>query len=529
MSFVRSQRALLIFMGVATPIALAVALGHGPVWILELLMAVVAGVAAFMTCVRLAIGVSTTSLRRALQAFAAMAALLSILHLAGLADGEPAMLRDFWPFLGLQLPLLAIAQLVNNARRAQFVAQHRATDVGDFARYLFVTFRLFDKLRHPTLSLGFIPGGKPGLDLARFLRWYPKLAPQVRRKFGIGIWRQFLDLFVITFRHGLDTQTYYMFELYRPEARARASGYLTRYEAKNGLYKVLTWQLPKNKRRINLGDKLGTYRICQEHNIATVPILIVAEDGKLEYRCQLPAGLERDLFIKPRQSKGSKDTEAIRYVDGKYITENGATLDREGLAALIAERSREQAMLVQPRIVNHPGLADLADEALMRIRTITCLDERGEPVMTHAVLSNLSKLEPKWGTSIEFGAAIDLDSGVLGMMTGDKADMWVTWSEDHPITHAKAFGRVVPCWNEVRSISLAAHHACRDRWLVGWDIAVGPEGALLLEGNSYPDVDFLQRSHKCAIGDSPLGPLLYSRLLDIEHRIAAGTLKGPKD
>jgi hypothetical protein len=529
MNFVRSHRALLIFMGVATLIALSIVFGHGPARILNLLTAIVAGVAAFKACVRLAIGIQNTAKRRLWQAVLGVFGLLAILEAVEFFTASPAIATDMYALLGMQVCLFGVALLVAFARRERFVTQHRATDVGDFARYMFVTYRLFDKLRHPTLRLGFLPGGKPGLDLARFLRWFPKIAPRVRDKFGIGLWRQFRDLVVIHFRHGLDTQTYYMFELYRPEIRARASGYMTRYEAKNGLFKVLTWQLAKNQHRIILGDKLGTYRICEEHGIPTVPILIVAEEGKLQYRCELPAGLEQDLFIKPRQSKGSKGTEAIRYAGGKYITEDGATLDHEGLAALVALRSKEQPILVQPRITNHAGLADLADQALMRIRVITCLDDGGEPVMTHAVLSNLSKLEPKWGTSIEFGAAIDLESGVLGMMTGDKADMWVSWSEDHPVTHARVLGRPVPCWNEVRSIVLAAHSACKDRWLVGWDIAIGPDGALLLEGNSYPDVDFLQRSHQCAIGDSPLGPLLYSRLLDVERRVASGTLRGAQD
>jgi hypothetical protein len=115
------------------------------------------------------------------------------------------------------------------------------------------------------------------------------------------------------------------------------------------------------------------------------------------------------------------------------------------------------------------------------------------------------------------------------MMTGDKADMWLEWSEDHAITHARVLGRVVPCWNGVRSIALMAHSACRDRLLIGWDIAVGPDGAVLLEGNSYPDVDFLQRSHQCAIGDSPLGPLIFSRLIELERRVATGTVRGPLD
>ncbi|MGH6892128.1 MAG: sugar-transfer associated ATP-grasp domain-containing protein, partial [Dongiaceae bacterium] len=87
----------------------------------------------------------------------------------------------------------------------------------------------------------------------------------------------------------------------------------------------------------------------------------------------------------------------------------------------------------------------------------------------------------------------------------------------------------VPNWQEIKSVALAAHNACPDRLLVGWDIALTPDGAVLLEGNAYPDVDFLQRVHRCPLGSSPMGAPLYHRLVELEHRIAAGTVRGAKD
>lgn len=577
---VDSQRSVLIFLGVTTLIALGTLLAPGTVWLLDVLTGVVAAAAAFMACTRLALGTPNTAARRAWQAalvlfgivclgelaapfamasfFAVESLLLMgalvLLWLVGRVDRMPAAARcllwpafavqaagaaapilglvtvaDFLSLIAIQLYLLGTAVFVASVRRDLFMVQRRASDVGDFARYLYATSRLFKKIRHPRIGNFTVPGHKPVFVLVRFLTWFPMIAPRVRAKVGVGLWRQFRDLCVVALRHGLDAQVYYMFELYRSEHRARTSGYLTRYEMKNGLYKVLTWQVSKTKRRIMLGDKLGMNRICEENRIPTVPILIVAEDASLEYRCERPAGLERDLLLKPRQSKGSRGIEVIRHSGGKYVCENGTTLNQDGLIALIERRSKEAPILVQPLIKNHPGLADLADQALMRMRVITCLDQAGNPVLTHAVLSNLCKLETGWPTDIELGAAVDLESGALGIMTGDKADMWLDWSEDHPITHARVLGRVVPCWDEIRSIALAAHSACRDRALVGWDIAVGEDGAVLLEGNSYPDVDFLQRAHKLAVGDSPLAPLLYARLVDLERRVATGTLRGPLD
>jgi hypothetical protein len=592
MKFFQSHRSVLIFVGAATAIALVLAFGAGQVWAIDALGGLLAAAAAFLAFVRLALGTPNAGARRVWQAALVLLTLVCIaafvraslgpafpdaanvllvaaalavplvaawlepmpggarallwvalaVQLAGtaavlLAPGDgPAgaaggvgIAVDLLRPLSLALHLLGLAVLVAFVRRQIFVVRRCAKDVGDLARYLFTTSRLFKKVRHPRIGNYTVPGHRLVFMVVRFVSWFPRIAPKVRDEMGVGLWKQFCDLIVVGLRHGLDAQVYYMFELYRPERRERASGYLTRYELKNGLFKVLTWQVSKSKRRTMLGDKLGMYRICEAHGIPTVPILVIAEDGKLEYRCNAPADLERDLFIKPRQAKGSKGTELVRYAEGKHIVESGAALDHGAFIAYLERRSKEESILVQPRITNHPGLADLAEVALMRIRAITCLDTAGTPVLTHAVLSNLCKLETNWPTDIEFGAAIDLETGSLGPVTGDKAEMWLNWGEDHPMTGARMRGRTVPCWDQVRSIALAAHAACKDRLLVGWDIAVGPNGAVLLEGNSYPDVDFLQRSHQCAIADSVLGVMLYDRLVDIERRSAAGTLRGPMD
>jgi len=586
--FVDSQRSVLIFLGVTTLIAIGTLLTFGTVAVVDVLTGILAAATAFMAFARLALGTPNEAVRRVWQSALILFALvcvnqlveafgygtsaflvidsiesgllllvsLALLLLVAKLDPGPVaaqhVLRsafviqlaaaaapllsrgtdafgDFLVLISIQLYLLGATLFVASVRHDLFVVQRRASDLGDFARYLYATSGLFRKIRHPRIGNFTVPGHKLVFVLLRLFTWFPRIGPQVREKFGVGLWQQFRDLCIVAVRHGLDAQVYYMFELYRPERRARTSGYLTRYEMKNGLYKVLTWQVSKTKRRIMLGDKLGMNRICEENGIPTVPIFIVAEGGNLEYRTQSPADLERDLFLKPRQSKGSRGTEVIRWSGGKFVTGDGEALDHDGFAAFIAQRSQQDPILVQPLLRNHPGLADLADVALMRIRVITCLDGAGEPVITHAVVSNLCKLETNWPTDFEYGATIDLETGVLGPMTGDKGEMWLHWSDNHPITHARVRGRVMPCWNEVRSISLAAHSACRDRLLLGWDIAVAESGAVLLEGNSYPDVDFLQRSDQRAIGDSLLGPLLYSRLVDLERRVETGTLRGPLD
>ena len=65
---VDSQRSLLIFLGVATLIALGALLAPGTVWLLDVLTGIVAAAAAFMACTRLALGTPNVAARRAWQA-----------------------------------------------------------------------------------------------------------------------------------------------------------------------------------------------------------------------------------------------------------------------------------------------------------------------------------------------------------------------------------------------------------------------------------------------------------------------------
>jgi hypothetical protein len=111
---------------------------------------------------------------------------------------------------------------------------------------------------------------------------------------------------------------------------------------------------------------------------------------------------------------------------------------------------------------------------------------------------------------------VDLATGRLGVLTGDKISDALDWHSTHPITGARVEGRILPLWSEMRTLAEKAHRACCGRLVVGWDIALTAEGPMVVEGNGLPDVAFLQRVHRSAIGASPLGPLLMFHLDRLE-------------
>lgn len=470
--------------------------------------------------------------RRALWAGFALHVVATALDIEGfgLETATRDSLTDLAQFLALQLYLLGGVTFVASLRWHYFTRHQSPMALGDMARSMFSSQALLHKYRYPrTWAIG-LPGGKTILSLARLFISFCDCAPVVRARFGLGYWDQLKGICRAGFQHGLDARAYYLFELYRPEQMRRASGYITRYETKNGLFKILTWQLPKRDRRTALGNKLGVHDLCERHDIPHPPLLCVAKEGNLELRCNRETDLDRDLFIKIAHSKGARGAERLKRIGPhRYLDKKGTELTLDELLSRLAERSRSEALLVEPFVTNHPGIADLAQESLIAIRVITCLGEANMPVVTHGMLRVVAKLEPSWPHNIELGSAVDLATGVLGVMTGDKKDMRFQWYTNHPNTGAPIAGRVLPNWPDIQAVALAAHAACSDRLLVGWDIALTPEGAVLLEGNAYADVDFLQRVHRCPWGASPIGPLLYDRLMDLQHRIATGTVRGAND
>jgi hypothetical protein len=239
---------------------------------------------------------------------------------------------------------------------------------------------------------------------------------------------------------------------------------------------------------------------------------VVDEFGRWQFMGSHHA-LACDLFAKTLDGRGAIGAHGYRYRGpDAYATDDGAIFSRQGMLDEVARRGTEQGMIVTPRLVNHPEIADLADRSLIAFRVFTCLDAADNPVVTHAMLRVVGKLEADWNTDEEFAAAIDLESGRLSLMCGDANLSPDAWWEKHPVTGVPVLGRRISAWPVLAALAVQAHRAFSGRMIVGWDLAWAPEGPIVLEGNSDPDTHFLQRVHRQMIAHSRLGPLLRHHL-----------------
>jgi hypothetical protein len=420
---------------------------------------------------------------------------------------------DLFQFLALQFYVLGAVALVTALLDAQVSIrpyQPQLIPLGQRARSDFRRYIVRGSLRRMTRSLLYSEGVRPTMFLIRTAWCLWKFGRAIAAT-GRPLALQAMDMLRLGWREGIDPILYPTLELYRPERRHWDEHALSRYEIGNGMLHRLHKLRPMvHGARVNLGDKLAFHEYCRGYGLPGAQVLIHASRGRLNWlHGATVLALDCDLFIKPRQWRGARKSLWLRRT-GPFIWQasDGKVWTRTELFDHLRRQSRRRDLLLQEMLVNHPSITDLAEQSLIAIRVFTAMDACETPIITHAMLRVISKLEPNWHSKREYAARIDLATGRLGSMCNDQ-DLWPEcWTDRHPVTGAPVSGRVLEAWPQIRALALEAQYVFADRMLVGWDIAVTPSGPVILEGNSYPDVHFLQRAHGQPIGMSALGPVL---------------------
>jgi hypothetical protein len=336
-----------------------------------------------------------------------------------------------------------------------------------------------------------------------------KLGGRVRAESGKGRLRQLTEAIVLAWSDLIPPVNYYMFELYDPAQRARANAYLLRAETKGGAFFLLRPAKPQPGRRRPFRDKAEFAAECDAVGLRAAPVLArfiagaqVAADGA----APLP---KTDLFLKPIVGKGGRGAERWHY-DGARWLRDDQSFDEAGLLAHLAARSRREALLLQPRLVNHPDLAEVNLGALSTCRLMTALDEQERSEVIGAVLRMPSRRDMAVDNFHAGGIAakIDLDTGRLGVASDMGLKRSTRWHEVHPVSGGRIEGLTVPCWPAVKTLVTEAHARLGDRVVIGWDVAVLADGPIIVEANGLPDPDTLQRPMRAPLGDTRLGALL---------------------
>jgi hypothetical protein len=344
--------------------------------------------------------------------------------------------------------------------------------------------------------------------------WYTiRNGAVVAKRFGRSRLQQLGDQLRLAVTSGLLPPWYYIFELYRPGEMGLARCYLTRGQTKRGAYRILAEARGSSS---PLSDKEAFALFCAERRIAALPVLLSAHDGELRGEVTSVHALPRcDLFVKPVRARGGRGAERWDHAGrGLYRHCSGRQLSAAQFLERLRAMSGVQPLLVQERARNHPAMSDLTNGALNTIRMISCLDEHDRPEIMAAV----QRMAVGTNETVDnvhaggMGVPIDLASGRLLQGTDMGIDAHMGWIDFHPTTGGRITGRALPMWEETCALVRTAHFAFSDWVVIGWDVAVTADGPRLVEGNSGPDIDLIQRPMRRPFGNARFGELLAHHL-----------------
>lgn len=197
------------------------------------------------------------------------------------------------------------------------------------------------------------------------------------------------------------------------------------------------------------------------------------------------------LVVKPVAGFGGHHVHVL------HPTPGGATLD--GAALTMPQlQSRLDALdgcLVEGYVRQDGYSAAIFPGAVNTMRLLTLRDvTSGTPFLAAAVHrfgTTRSAPVDNW-TQGGLNARIDLGTGELGPGLSFTAGGRLVRLPEHPDTGSPIAGVSVPRWSEVKDLALAVAGAFPTIDYAGWDLVLGEDGPLVIEGNNMPGPNVFQ-------------------------------------
>jgi len=312
----------------------------------------------------------------------------------------------------------------------------------------------------------------PLAALVACLRWH-SVIPRAERTAGPATWRRIGDMYLLALTRNVPPREYVAYRLYRPEIRDRAGAFLYVPE-QQALLAALARETGADPDAV--GDKARFAGLCRQVGLPAIPTLAAFRAG-LQVEPAAP-WRPAEPRLRAKDLCGSHGSGAALWIREDGVYRNAATAAALSPDDLVASW-RERDTIVQPLLANHPALASWSDDGLVDLRLITGVARDGEVLLIAA----MAILPAAATIGFDIFAAIDPASGCL-----DRPTLAGTVAvAHHPASEAPLEGTPLPCWHEAKALAIRAHAAVPEfaRFVfLGWDVAVTPEGPVLIEANA---------------------------------------------
>ncbi len=344
---------------------------------------------------------------------------------------------------------------------------------------------------------------------------FAELMPRVVENFGKSLPGQIRDLLSYCMRgNKLSVHEYYLLclfddETYSAEDKKRFVG-LQKSRAIWGTFMEL------NMFTGLVNDKLAFEKMLSGFGVPTTKTLAIAgghyPEGSV---CRLAdesslgdflSNAVLPVFGKPvssTQSLGSTRIDAYDVKSKEITLSNGKTISVAYFWNEI-ESKFSGDYIFQSCIEPHSFFQKMCGGGVPTMRVVTLETPRGvEIYRCVAKLTGDGNVADNFWRKGNLLATIDPETGKLGKaLTAMGAD--AEFLSNHPSSDCLIEGETVPYWEQICKTALDAARLLPGAGILGFDVAVGADGPVLIEANNDPHLIMMQVAHRKGVLDGPM-------------------------
>lgn len=295
-----------------------------------------------------------------------------------------------------------------------------------------------------------------------------RVVGQIHRKTGKNRLWLFVDMVRCGTKYGAGYSDYRLCEFYNLTPEQRAT-YVTR-----GVNNAIVAKLNSRDSYPQVEDKTEFNTLFAEFLGRGWLNMSTADEEKLAEFMQ-----DREVIIsKPTASTCGKGVEKLYKSDFADIH------------ALYEHLRAEGSGLIEDCLDQHGEVSEIYPHSINTLRIVTVIGRDGKPHVVYAFIriGNGGRFVDNINAG-GMAAPIRLEDGVIEHAAFDKDS---NYYDTHPMTNCAIVGRKLPFWKESLAMCEKAATMVDGLGYVGWDIAVTPDGPVLIEGNHFPGHDILQ-------------------------------------
>lgn len=203
----------------------------------------------------------------------------------------------------------------------------------------------------------------------------------------------------------------------------------------------------------------------------------------------------QDFFAKEAISCGGY---GVKYFDKKTVSQTAQE-------TLYNQLRKDNLMIIEERIIQHPELAKLSLHSLNSLRIVTVKHKNGS-ISVPFVVSKIS---------ISDAMVDNASSGGAYALVNEEGKIYadyhrflpvLSYFKENPITKFTYIGFRFPYYQEAKKLCIEASKRCKNHY-IGWDVAIREDGPVLIEANTAPGAQLIQPVNQLINGKGHLSIL----------------------